>query len=237
MNKKPSISFFCPAYNDEGNLPILIPKIVLLLKKICSSFEIVIVNDASPDKTGKVADMLAGKYASNVSVIHHSKNKGYGGALRSGFQYAKKYPYVFYTDGDNQYSVAVLEDMLRYIPQYDVVVGCRKMRELTWQRKLQSICYNGLIRLLFNLKNKDVNCAIKLFKREYINKLNLSSASAFLPAEILIELKKHKVKIKSVEVIHYPRTHGKASGGKLSVIFPTFLDMIKYYFKEKFSLE
>lgn len=234
MNKKPSISFFCPAYNDEGNLPILIPKVVLLLKKICSSFEIVIIDDASPDKTGQVADALAKKYAPNIKVIHHSINKGYGGALRSGFHHAKKYPYVFYTDGDNQYNVTALKDMLKYIPQYDAVVGNRKMRELTWQRKLQSICYNGLIRLLFNLKNKDVNCAIRIFKREYISKLNLSSTSAFLPAETLIELNKHKAKIKSFEVIHYARVHGRASGGRLSEILPTFVDMIKYYFKERF---
>lgn len=235
MNKKPSISFFCPAYNDEENLSILIPKTVELLKKICSSFEVVIIEDASPDKTSQVADKLAKKYASSIKVIHHSRNKGYGGALRSGFQHAKKYPYVFYTDGDNQYDVTVLKDMLKYIPQYDAVVGYRQMRELTWQRKLQSSCYNGLIRLLFNLKNKDVNCAIRLLKREYIDRLNLSSTSAFFPAETLIELKKHKAKIKSIEVIHYPRAHGKASGGKLSVIIPTFLDMLKYYFKENFS--
>lgn len=231
MHKNLSVSFFCPAYNDEENLPILIPKTVSLLLKTCTSFEIVIIDDASPDKTGRVADKLSKQYP-NITVIHHKKNKGYGGALQSGFLHAKKYPYIFYTDGDNQYNVEVLKKMLLYINSYDAVIGYRKMRNLSWQRKIQTICYNKLIRLLFNLKNKDVNCAIRLFRRSTINKINFSSTSAFLPAEMLIELQRNGGRIKEIEVKHYPRAYGEASGGKLSVILPTFFDMIKYYFQK-----
>jgi len=231
MNKKPSISFFCPAYNDEGNLPVLIPKTFKLLRQVCSSFEIVIVDDASPDRTGKVADKLAKQYSPNVKVIHHSENKGYGGALISGFENAKKYPYIFFTDGDNQYDVTVLKEMIKYIDKYDVVVGNREIRTLSLKRKIQSIGYNKLIQFLFKIKNKDVNCAIRLLKREFVKKIKLSSSSAFLPAEMLIELNKHGAKVKIIKVNHYVRGYGEASGGKMSVIIPTFLDMVKYYFK------
>lgn len=233
MNKKPSISFFCPAYNDEGNLPILIPKTFKLLKEVCSSFEIVIIDDASPDKTSKVADKLAKQYAPNVKVIHHSTNKGYGGALLSGFENAIKYPYIFYTDGDNQYNVTVLKDMLKFINKYDAVVGYRTLRELTWQRKMQSSIYNGFIRFLFHIKARDVNCAIRLFKKDALKKIKFSSTSAFLPAEMLIGLYHERGSIKEIPVKHYPRSFGKASGGKLNVILPTFFDMIKYYFLER----
>ncbi|HSX09752.1 MAG TPA: glycosyltransferase family 2 protein [Candidatus Saccharimonadales bacterium] len=231
MNK-PSISFFCPAYNDEGSLPVLIPKTVRLLEKVCASYEIVIIDDASPDNTGKVADLLAKKYP-YVSVIHHKKNRGYGGALKSGFRHAKKYPYVFYTDGDSQYDVNVLKQMLVYIDEYDAIVGCRRMRELTWQRKFQSTCYNKLIRFLFGINSRDVNCAIRLINRKSVNKLNLSSKSAFLPAEMLIKLHEQGARVKELLVIHYPRTTGQASGGKLSVIIPTFIEMLTYYFHRK----
>ncbi len=140
MHKKTSISFFCPAYNDEYNLPILIPKVIRLIQEICSSFEVVIVNDGSRDNTGKVADGLAKQYAPNIKVVHHVKNKGYGAALQSGFKHAKKYPYVFFTHGDNQYNVLVLKKMLYYVPSYDAVVGYRTIKTLSIQRKLQSQC-------------------------------------------------------------------------------------------------
>lgn len=233
MNKKPSISFFCPAYNDEENLPSLVEKTMQVLQQLCSKFEIIIIDDASPDNTSNIADNLAKKYAPNIKVIHHIKNKGYGGALLSGFHQAKKYPYVFYTDGDNQYDVSDLKRMLPFIHTYDAVIGTRIQRNLNWKRKLQSNVYNMIIRFLFGLNCDDINCAIRLFRRKTIDKLNLFSTSAFLPAEILIELKKHGGRIKEVEVKHYLRLHGEASGGKLSVILPTFLDMIRYYCLKK----
>lgn len=233
MHSKPTISFFCPAYNDEENLPVLIPKTVSLLRKICSAFEVVIIDDASPDNTGKVADKLAKKYHPYVKVIHHAKNKGYGGALLSGFKHANKYPLVFYTDGDNQYDVSVLTDMLPHIKTYHAVIGRRIMREVSLQRKLQSIGYNGLIRFLFQLQQHDVNCAIRLYRRTALKNIHLTSTSAFLPAESIIKLNQKGYKIKEVPVQHYPRTHGEASGGKLSVIVPTFIEMLKYFLHKK----
>lgn len=227
MNKKLSISFFCPAYNDEENLSILIPKVVSLLQKICSQYEVIIIEDASPDNSGKVADELA-RTLPHVKVIHHEINQGYGGALNSGFAHAKKFPYIFYTDGDNQYDVTVLKKMLPFMEKYDAVIGRRTAREITTTRKIQSIVYNDLIRLLFHLPVHDVNCAIRLIKRENIKKISLSSKSAFLPVEMLIKLNAQGARIKEIDVKHYPRMHGKASGGKLSVILPTFWDMITY---------
>jgi len=231
MNKKPQVSFFCPAYNDEKNLPILIPKTVSLFEKICSSYEIIIVVDGSPDSTGKIADNLSKKYP-NVKVIHHKKNKGYGGALKSGFLNATKYPYIFYTDGDSQYDVNALKQMLPFMDSYDAVVGKRINRALKFRRKIQTSFYNWLIRSLFHLDNKDINCAIRLFKRSAVDKIDISgiSASAFFPAQFLLELYRHGAKIKEVNVKHYPRIFGKESGGKINVIVPTFLDMLTYYF-------
>ena len=108
--KKPTISFFCPAYYDEKNLPLLIPKAVEVLKKNAEKFEIIIIEDGSPDGTGRVADELA-QQLPNIRVIHHSTNLGYGATIRDGFRYAK-YDFVMYTDGDVQYDITEFEPYL-----------------------------------------------------------------------------------------------------------------------------
>ena len=230
MSIKPKVSFFCPAYNDEKNIPILIPKVFKVLSELCSAFEIIIIVDGSPDNTGKVANELAKQYP-NVKVVHHKTNKGYGGALKSGFLHAKKYPYIFYTDGDNQYDVKILKKMLTFIETYDAVVGKRTNRVLKFRRKIQTDFYNWIVRTLFKLDNRDINCAIRLFKRSEINKINISkiSASVFFPAQLTLELYKHGAKIKEIDVKHYPRMFGKESGGRVDVVWATIVDMMRYY--------
>jgi glycosyltransferase involved in cell wall biosynthesis len=230
---KPSISFFCPAYNDEKNLPILIPKVVGLLKKISSKFEIVIVEDGSPDKTEVVADNLAKKFKPFVKVIHHKKNKGYGAALKRGFVEASKYDYVCYTDGDLQFDVLDYSKMVPFLTQYDAVIGFRKKRTLSKQRLLQTMVYNLLVRFLFNTKAKDINCSMKIIKRSIMDQIVLTSESPFLDAELLINLQRKNVKIKQVGVSHFERLYGRASGGKPSIIFDTFKEMCKFRFLKK----
>lgn len=230
--KKPSISFFCPAYFDEKNLPILIPKTFKILKKNTSAFDILIVEDGSPDKTRDVADQLAHKYKPFVKVIHHEKNLGYGATLRKGFNRAKKYDYTFYTDGDNQYDVSEIVKMLPYLENYDAVVGFRTKRALTFSRQLQTIFFNWLIRFLFSTNIKDINCSMKIVSRHALNSITLESNSSFIDAELLIKLRDKGYRIKEVPVGHFPRKFGKASGGSKSVILKTVQEMIKFYFKK-----
>lgn len=231
-NKKPTISFFCPAYNDEQNLPILIPKVVRILKSVASEFEVVIIDDASPDNTGKVAEGLAKKYHPFIKVIHHAKNRGYGGALRSGFENANRYDYVFYTDGDNQYDVDELKKMCEYIPVYDAVLGYREKRSLIFTRDLQSRLYNYLIQLLFHIDIKDVGCAMRIIKKELVTQMSFSSTSVFVQVEVILGLKKQQAKIKQLPVTHYSRMYGKASGGKPRVILHAIFDIIRGYIRE-----
>lgn len=227
--KKPPISFFCPAYYDEVNLPILIPKVFKVLKNVSSAFEIVIVEDGSPDNTGKVADKLAIAYKPFIKVVHHTHNMGYGVALRSGFSNAKKFDYVFYTDGDMQYEVEELSKMVPYLKDYEVVIGFRSKRALTPTRQVQAIVFNWIVSLLFGLHVKDINCSMKIASRDALNKINLTSNGAFIDAELLIKLKNQGYKFKEVEVTHLSRKFGKASGGSVKVIFKTLSEMFKFY--------
>lgn len=229
--KKPTISFFCPAYYDESNLPLLIPKAIKTLKKHTSKFEVVIIEDGSPDKTAEVADKLALKFQPYVRVIHHKKNLGYGGALKSGFKNANKYDYVFYTDGDMQYDVAELSKLIPHLKKYDIVIGFRSKRALKFIRLIQTKIYNLIVRMLFGLKVKDINCSMKIIKRKILNRINLTSKQGFIDAELLIKLEGHP--IKEVEVSHFSRLFGKASGGSLRVVLGTFFEMAKLYFRKK----
>lgn len=228
-SSKPSISFFCPAYNDEKNLPILIPKVVNLLKKTASKFEIVIVEDGSPDDTANVADKLVKKFKPFVRAVHHKKNLGYGAALKRGFREANKYDYLFYTDGDNQYDVNEIKKFIPHLAYYDAVVGYRTNRSLTLRRKIQTAVFNYLIRILFGVKVRDINNSLKIIKKSVLSKLRLVSKSSFIEAEFFIKLHRMGASVHEVPVSHYPRIHGKASGGNITLILKTVRDMFYFW--------
>lgn len=230
---KPSVSFFCPAYFDEKNLPILIPKVFNVLKKNTSQFEILIVEDGSPDNTDRVADDLAKKYTPYVKVIHHKKNLGYGATLKTGYTFANKYEFVLYTDGDNQYNIEEFIKFLPYLKNNDAVIGFRKKRALKLSRQIQTRVFNWLIRLLFDIKVKDINCALKIIRRKSLDNIKLTSDGGFIDAELLIKLYRNNYSIKEIEVAHFPRKFGKASGGNPKLIFRTIADTVRFYFSHR----
>lgn len=221
-----SVSFFCPAYHDERNLPVLIPKVHRFLSSIADAFEIVIVEDGSPDKTGAVADDLATRY-SNVRVIHHEKNMGYGATLRDGFR-ACRYDYVMYTDGDNQYDVEEFGPYLRLLKDADVISGYVTAKAVSPRRRIQSAVYNFLVRALFFVNLRDVNCSMKVYSRKVLDSIDIKSASAFIDAEMLVRAKRGGFRIAQFPVTHYERSSGLASGSKWSVVGPTIRDMLYF---------
>jgi len=224
--KLSSVSFFCPAYNDEENLPILIPHVDAFLSDIAQVYEILIIEDGSPDRTNEVADQLARKYK-NVRVIHHGQNQGYGATLRDGFMNAK-YDFVIYTDGDNQYDIYDLNPYLAMLGKSDVLAGYAIKKAVSNYRKMQSLIFNLLVRVLFFVNFKDIDCALKVFKKEVLKNMTIQSTSSFIDAEMLIKAKKSGSKISQFPVHHFPRQHGIASGAKLHVIAATIRDMLMY---------
>lgn len=227
-HKLSSVSFFCPAYHDEKNLPVLVPHVSEFLKKITDTYEIIIVHDGGPDRTGPVADELAQKYP-NVRVIHHPKNLGYGRTLHDGYD-AAKYDHVMYTDGDNQYDVNEFLPYLNLLDTADVLSGYVTQKAVSFRRKVQSEVYNWLVRVLFFVWCRDIDCAMKMFKRKVLNKIEIKSPSCFIDAEMIIKAKKAGFKVAQFPVTHFPRTEGLASGSKLNVIMTTVRDMLKYRF-------
>ena len=124
------LSYFFPARNEEANLEGLVEEALATLPSIAETFEIIAVNDGSKDRTAEIADRLAAAHPGVVRVVHHAVNRGYGGALRSGFE-ASRYELLAFTDGDRQFRVADLGRLttrLAAADRPDVVVGYRIKR-------------------------------------------------------------------------------------------------------------
>lgn len=233
---KISITTFFPAYYDEGNIGKVVSKAVEVLESLkLKDYEVIIIEDGSPDKTGEVADELAVKYE-KVKVIHHKKNMGYGATLKDGFLNAKM-DYVFYSDGDNQFDLDELKKFVALIPFTDIVVGYRKHKQYSLYRKFTSLCYNYLLRLLFDIHYWDIDCAFKLFKADLFKKINIDSVDAFIDAEIMLKANLLDYRVTEMGVEHLPRLDGISTGARPSVIIRTIKEVMEFRKVYKKELE
>jgi glycosyltransferase involved in cell wall biosynthesis len=228
--KLSSVSFFCPAYNDAGNLPDLIPNVHKFLTEHTEKFEIIIIHDGGEDHTGEVADEMALKF-SNTRVIHHAQNKGYTATLKEGFEVGQ-YAYIMYTDGDNQYDVFDFEPALYLLQSNDIISGYAIKKAVSPYRKLQSGIHNFIINILFGVSFKDINCSMKIIKKEVLSRITINSSpfGAFVDSELLLKAKKLGYKIAQFPVVHYERKSGIASGTKPALILYTIKDMLRLRF-------
>jgi len=209
INKEVSVVF--PAFNERESIEACILVAHCALKEMVKNFEIIIVNDGSTDGTGDICESLAKKLG-NIKVIDKKVNEGYGFALRDGFR-AARYELAVFLDADRQFDIFNLKDLLRYADSYDVVVGYRKHREDPLQRKIFSFGYNMIIKLLFRLDVRDINCAFKLFKKDFLDKIELKSRQYFINTELLAKAKVMGKKVKEVPVAHFPRYEGVSKVG------------------------
>jgi glycosyltransferase involved in cell wall biosynthesis len=216
----PRLSYFFPAHNEEANLEGLVEEALAALPAIAETFEIIAVNDGSKDRTREIADRLAAANPGVVRVVHHDVNRGYGGALRSGFE-ASRYELLAFTDGDRQFKVADLArltDRMAEGDHPDVVVGYRIKRADPLIRIVYARTYKLANRIFFGLRVRDVDCACKLFRRDALDGVRVESAGAFFSAELLIKMLKADRTIAEIGVPHYARTAGSPTGAKPSVI-------------------
>lgn len=224
-----SISYFCPAYNEQENLEKAISGVLAVLKEIGAPFEVIIVDNGSLDRTPQIADQLA-KENPLIRVIHHVSNREYGGALKSGFTNAVN-EIVVYTDSDNQYDFNDFKKMLPYFDSYDAVIGVREARHDSVYRKIQSGIFKVLLRALFGLKAKDINCSFRAYKKKVLDDMRISSDSAFIDAEMFLSAKRKGYKICEVAVQHFPRKAGKATGARPFVVLLTLKEIFCYWLR------
>ena len=206
---RPSITVFFPAYNDGEIIGNLVLTSLNLLPQLTNDFEVIVVDDGSTDSTADVANRLANSYSA-VKVVHHEKNRGYGAALRSGFTSAKK-ELVFYTDGDGQYDVRDLPELLSALgPHTDVVNGFKVQRSDSQSRQLLGGAYNRLARFLWKLPVRDVDCDFRLIRRGALDKIDLVSSSGTICVELVHKLQRAGCNFVEVPVRHYPRLYGRS---------------------------
>ncbi len=222
--EKKNISFFFPAFNDEGTVEKLVEDAIDVLESVANDYEIIIVDDGSLDDTGKVADEMARKYA-KVKVVHHLYNIGYGAALKTGFA-TSRHELIFYTDGDHQFDPVELKELLPWIEEYDIVSGYRAERADSRTRRIASQLYNFMIHLLFRIRLKDIDCAFKLLKREVVQASGrYINNGAFICAELFFRAIRKGYKIKQIPVHHYSREYGKSSSFSLFFILRSIVEL------------
>jgi len=222
----PRLSYFFPAHNEEANVEGLVEEALTVLPTLADTFEIVVVNDGSRDRTQAIADALTASHPGIVRAVHHQVNRGYGGALRSGFG-AARYELVAFTDGDRQFHVADLGRLTARLAAPDapdVVVGYRIKRADPLIRTIYARAYRLANRIFFGLRVTDVDCACKLFRREVLDGIHIESEGAFFSAELLIKLQAAGATVVEVGVPHYPRTAGSPTGARPTVVLRAVRD-------------
>ncbi|MFA5388663.1 MAG: glycosyltransferase [Candidatus Omnitrophota bacterium] len=225
LNK--SISLVFPMYNEKECLPRAVGAAEQVLAALTNDYEIIIVDDASTDGSGQFAEGLA-KANKKIKVVHHSKNRKLGAALKTGFSSAGK-EIIVYTDMDLPFDLAQLKDILRLADAYDIVTGARIGNRESCLRVVYSKVYNNLINFIFRVKVKDINFALKIFKRKILSEMQLKSEGSFISAEFLAKARKLGLSIKEVNTEYKLRTHGISRLSTPSVICKILYEMIRFY--------
>jgi len=197
------LSVVLPAYNEVGNIRFSVIIAHAILSELVREFEIIVVSDGSTDGTDREVDELVGRYA-NLKLIRKPENEGYGFALRDGFA-AATLPHVFFTDADRQFDLVSLQDLLPHVGQNDIVIGYRQRRQDTLVRRLVSQAYNVVVRMMFGLDVRDVDCAFKVFRRSIFERIHIDSPRFFVNTEILAKARRLDLRIHQVGVRHLPR--------------------------------
>ncbi len=220
-----SISIVLPAWNEADNIETTTRAVIETMSVIAPNFEVIIVDDGSTDDTGAIADRLSAEDA-RVRVIHNRPNRGYGGALRAGFDAAEK-EYTFFMDSDGQFDI---NDIRRLIlpmeaQEADVILGFRAHRADPLVRKLNAWAWKRLVSLLFGLHVRDIDCAFKLIPTRLLRQAAVESDGAMINTEFLAKFVRMGATMTQVPVGHYPRAKGKATGASIRVIFKAFREL------------
>lgn len=223
------LSVFFPAYNDSGTIASLVITALGSARKLTPDYEVIVVNDGSADKTADILDELARTYP-EVRIVHHERNRGYGGALRTGFATATR-DLIFYTDGDAQYDPAEMELLWRrFDDSVDVVNGYKISRSDPLHRIVIGRLYHHTVKVLFGLGVRDVDCDFRMMRRTIFDKVRLEKDSGVICLEMMKKITDAGFRIAEVPVHHYHRAYGKSQFFNFRRLFRTGVDVFKLWF-------
>ena len=221
-----SLSVVLPAYNEEATIQRIIQETAQTLLALVSDFEILVINDGSKDQTAEKVKQLI-PACPQLRLIQHTVNLGCGAALITGFTNATK-EYTFYMDSDGQFDIRELVHFLPLLQHYDGVFGFRQHRQDHWGRQLNGWCWNQIIRFMFNIHIKDIDCAYKIFRTEYFQRVTLDARGPLLLTEAVYKFLHAGYNYTQVGVSHYPRQGGRSTGAKPTVILRAFYELFVY---------
>jgi glycosyltransferase involved in cell wall biosynthesis len=225
----PGLSVFFPAYNDAGTIASLVIRAMEVAGTLTADFEVIVVNDGSSDETPKILDELARLYPDHVRIVHHPQNRGYGGALRTGFKTASK-DLVFYTDGDYQYDPAEMSLLwTKMADDVDWVNGWKISRSDPVHRIIIGRVYHHLVKLLFGLTVRDVDCDFRLMRRRIFDVVRLEKNSGVICLEMMKKFQDAGFRVAEHPVHHYHRSYGKSQFFNFPRIFRTAVDVLKLW--------
>jgi len=231
QNSKLSISAFFPAYNDAGTIASMVVTVLLTLRELGDDYEVIVVNDGSQDHTPLVLNELARVYPKEVRIIHHPQNRGYGGALRTGFANAAK-EWIFYTDGDAQYDPRELKNLAALVtPQVDFINGWKIERHDPLHRIIIGRIYQYIIKFTFGLKLKDVDCDFRLMRRSVFDKVSLTSDSGVICVELMKKVQDAGFALAETPVHHYHRAYGKSQFFNYPRLIRVARDLLKLWWR------
>jgi glycosyltransferase involved in cell wall biosynthesis len=223
------LTVFFPAYNDSGTIASLVITALQTARRLTPDFEIIIVNDGSADATAQIADELARTYA-EVRVVHHPCNRGYGAALRSGFEAATR-ELVFYTDGDAQYDPAEMALLWEaFDDRVDLINGYKISRSDPLHRIIIGRIYHHTVKLLFGLRVRDVDCDFRLLRRSIFAEVALEKSSGVICLEMMKKIQDAGFRIGEVPVHHYHRAFGRSQFFNFRRLARTAVDVAKLWF-------
>jgi len=227
MENKPDISLFFPVYNDEHTVRRVSEKALTVLAEVANRYEVIIVDDGSPDRAGAIADELAAEHPT-ISVIHHPRNLGYGAAVKTGLA-AARYEWICFTDGDDEYDVFDLRKLIALKDFYDLIITFRYAKVYSGQRQVISWVYNSVLRMLFRTPYRDISTGLRLIRKSLADQLEVQANSPFIGAELTIKSMLKGYRVGEVGIQTFPREFGKGASVSAPNIAATIKDMGHVY--------
>jgi glycosyltransferase involved in cell wall biosynthesis len=224
-SERADVTLFFPVYNDERTVRAVTEKCLEVLSDVANRYEVLIIDDASPDRSGEIADELTRQYQ-HVRAIHHESHRGYGEAIRTGFASAR-YEWICLTDGDDEYDVFDLRRLIRLRDFYDLIITFRYVKLYSGVRIFISWFYNVLVRILFRTRYRDISTGLRLVRKSLVDEIDLDSSSPFIGAELAIKTMLRGYRVGEVGIQTFPRAFGRGFSTTPANIRATIADMLR----------
>jgi glycosyltransferase involved in cell wall biosynthesis len=223
------ISAFFPCYNDAGSIATVVRRVAETLPSVAETWDITVVDDGSADDSVAVLEALSAELP--LTIIRHPRNRGYGGALRSGFGAATK-EWTFYTDGDGQYDPRELTLLAAKVrPGIGLVNGYKLNRADAFYRTITGGTYEWMARAVFGIRIKDVDCDFRLIRTDYLRRVPLTFESGAIALELVHSLQRAGCRAAEVGVHHYPRLHGQSEFFSLRHVTGLIGDVARFWWQ------